>query len=97
MTYNTTFLDNATSLGSVITGLNTESSGWLAGTLLFTLWFVMLIVFQGNDFLNTLVASSFVVSLAAAMLFFAGMTAAWVIAIPIGVGVIAGITKITQG
>lgn len=84
MTYNMSFVENATGLFGVIEGVNTASNGWLVGLLLITSWVLIFMVFQNKtDTSGLIIGSSFIMSMVTGLFFFAGLVPSWVLIIPI--------------
>ena len=73
MTYNLTFLDNAT-LGSVITNINLASDGWMIGLILIVTWIIIIISFYNKSEIDDLlIGSGFIMALASGLLFTAAL------------------------
>ena len=90
MSYNLTFMDNAT-LGGMITGVNNASGGWLIGLLLIVTWIVIIITFYGkSEIEDLLLGSGFIIGLASGLLFTAGLIPPFTIIFPI-ISIIAGL------
>jgi hypothetical protein len=83
MTYNLTFAENATDLIQVATGVNTASGGWLFGGLMFFVFVLIFIVFRDTDVHTLFVGDSFITSILAGLLLFAGLISPWMAAIPV--------------
>lgn len=90
MTYNLTFIDNAT-LGGVITGINNASNGWMIGVLLIVTWTIVFLSFYGRvEIEDLLIGSGFIISIISGLLFTAQLISPLIIILPV-VTLISGI------
>lgn len=83
MTYNVSFVDNAT-LSGVFEGVNQASNGWFVGLLLIILWAVFLITFYDRvETDNLLIGTSFIMAVISGLALAASLIPGWVIIFPI--------------
>lgn len=94
MTYNLTFIDNSSGIQPLFEGISTNAGQWFGGLILLTLFLVLIIGFRRNGFQNAMVASSFIVSLAAGFLFGAGILGGISLTIPFTLLVFSLIIKV---
>lgn len=91
MTYNMSFVENATGLFTLVEGVNEATGGWLIGLLLLISWVLMIMVFQNKaDTEGLLIGSSFVMAIVSGLVFFAGLIPGWVLVLPV-LGIIVGL------
>lgn len=91
MTYNLSFIDNATGLYGVVEGVNNASGGWLVGLLLLVCWALIIMVFMNKTDLEGLIlGSSFIMGIVTGLFFFIGLIPSWILILPV-LGIIAGI------
>ena len=96
MSYNMTFQDTSNTLDDIVSGVNTASGGMFAVILLVILWFILFSTFKRYETLTAYTASSFIVSVVAALAWFrgyVGFETALVPVIMLIVGVIIGFFK----
>ena len=82
MTYNLTFMDEVTNPLSMVSGVNTASGGLLFILVLFFFWIVFFIAFGEFSLKDRFLASSFVTTIAAALLLGAGLVEWWIVIFP---------------
>lgn len=82
--YNLSFMDNATSISGIATGVNTQSSGWLFGALLLVIYIVIIMAGASKfDLKNLLVADGFVCSIIGGLMLAGGWISPAIAALPV--------------
>lgn len=96
MTYNLTFMDNATSLTQIVQGVNTESDGLLFGIILLVLFVIMLMVFREYPFKTVLLGAGSLISLLAGIMFGMGVISVTILVIPLIILAFAVVLKLWE-
>jgi hypothetical protein len=82
MTYNLTFMDNATGLLPLVQGVNDNSGGWFFPLILLFAFVVLMMSFN-FDIKNNLLGASFITTLGAIIGWGAGLTTVYVVMLPL--------------
>jgi len=83
MVYNTTLLENTTNFGSAFIELNTLTNDLLISFILFSLFFIFLIVLSNSGLKISMIVSAFVTTSASLLLFAGGFVGINVVIVPL--------------
>lgn len=89
MTYNLSFMNNATGVATIAQGVNTNSDGLFSIMLLISLYVLFFMVFNQYDIKKVAAGSSFLVALIAGGLYALEMINGYVLSVPVAILVVS--------
>lgn len=95
--YNLTALQNATSIVTLATGINTISNGLYGGLLFIAIYLFLLLIVEEQYLLNIMLGAGTIMSIIAGLLFGLGLMPWWVLGINIAILITAIFYKIWGG
>lgn len=95
--YNLSFISNTTGISTLWVGVNDNSGGWFIGLFVITLWLLLMMVFMSNGYniKETLLGSSFIISIVGGLLWAADLFPDYGIGVVVAVLAISLFMKLT--